>query len=139
MSETQQSLVVNVETKGGKLLGITAFIFSIIAFFAPFIGLFVGILSCLLAIYPAFTRTGKIWALVVSLLNAVNAFVFTPSFWISLKLSSFAGSQIDQGVLGAKAASSAFGFFPWLWLLLFIGLFAIVVMKYISDSGKSHA
>ena len=134
MVEQPGQSVVTVETTGAKIVGVTALIFAIIAFFVPFFGLWLGVFSCVLAIYPAFTRISRVWALVVSILNAVNAFFLTPTFWIALGLSSLAEGDAKKGVSGAAEAEAVFAFFPWLWMICFFGLFALVIFKYVTAS-----
>jgi hypothetical protein len=132
MTEEAAIQVVAIETKGAKIVGIIALCFAIFAFFVPFAGIWIGIFSCLIAIYPAFSRFGRVWALCTAIFNAINAVFLTPTFWMSLGLSSFASSQAQQGDSGAQAASAIFSFVPWLWMVCFMGLFALTVFKYVT-------
>ena len=102
--------VVTVETKGAKIIGVIALVLAVTAIFLPFVGIWVGILSCLLAIYPAISRFGRVWALCTSIMNAINALFLTPTFWISLGLAGVASSDAQRGRVGAEEASSVFSF-----------------------------
>jgi hypothetical protein len=124
--------VVAIETKGAKVFGIIALFFAVIAFFVPFLGIWLGIFSCLLAVYPAFSRFGRVWALSTAILNAINAVIFTPTFWISLGLANLAAEDAKQGRMGAAAASTGFSVVPWLWIICFVGLFALTVFNYMT-------
>lgn len=132
MNQPMTAQAVAVETPGAKVVGILALVLAVIAIFLPFVGVWVGIISCLAAVYPAFSRYGRVWALVTSITNAINAVFLTPTFWISLGLAELASRDAASGRVGAQEANAAFSFVPWLWIVCFVGLFMLTLYNYMT-------